>query len=107
MLGVYDKSTKAIHLHEAPHYIMAHTVKRIKNLKYTTTEVRKNMSKVHELGEAFGSKRTIKSVHAAMRNRVDASSMEDVAHIQRIIEARTATLPNKGTCPSKSHETIS
>lgn len=101
MVGVYDKSARAIRLHKAPHYVMTHTVKRIKNLNYATTAPPKHMSKMQDLGETFGSKKMIKNVHAAMRNRVDASAMEDTAHLQRTIEARTATLPSQGTHPSE------
>ncbi|KAF8332014.1 RNA polymerase I associated factor, A49-like protein [Cantharellus anzutake] len=95
MLGIYDKDNSVIRLHAAPHYVVAHSVKRVKALTYSTSPSLTTGQQKHELSEAFGAAKAVKAARQAQRNQVDLSAVENVTHLQQTVDARTASLPTE------------
>jgi len=96
MIGVYDKSTNTVRLHRAPTYVMGRTVKRLKSISRAAITAAPYMEARTQLGETFGSKKAIKAIRAAERNRVDVSAMEGVtSFIQSTIDSGTSALPTE------------
>lgn len=77
--------------------ILARRVKALKGLDAAPVSNLQRLEARNNLGETFGTKRAVKAIRAAERNKVDVSAMQGVtAHLQESIEANTAALPSKG-----------
>ena len=98
MVGVYDKSSNTVRLHRTPTYVMGRTVKRLKSISRAAVTAAPYVEARTQLGETFGSKKAIKAIRAAERNRVDVSAMDGVtSFIQSTIDSGTSALPTEGS----------
>lgn len=78
-------------------YIMGREVKALKDVATPASSDMHRMKARNLLGETFGSKKALKAIRAAERNKVDVSAMQGVAsHLQESIQANTSSLPSQG-----------
>jgi DNA-directed RNA polymerase I subunit RPA49 len=78
-LALYDPSTSSLSVINAPLHILSHIPKRLKALPSMISDapsVNGNAAARAELGLSFGTKKSIKAIRAAERNKVDAGAAD-------------------------------
>ncbi|KAH6569679.1 hypothetical protein BASA50_002125 [Batrachochytrium salamandrivorans] len=95
IVGILDKSTGEVSLHDASPLTMTTIVKSQKQGPSKTISD-KNMLARNQLGEAFGTKKRKKAIRALEQNKVDVVGLHDVASaITDKIQETSALLPTK------------
>lgn len=97
LIGVRNKRTNVITWQPAPLHIMTRRVKALKGPPPETATDLERIAARNALGETFGTKKAVKAIRAAARNKVDVSAMGTVTELlQDSIQTNTETLPTKG-----------
>lgn len=100
LVGVYDKTSKKVRLYWAPAHLMSRTVRALKSRTKSSTIIdpqTQYRAARNQLGETFGSRKSIKAIRAAERNEVDVSALNGVVnHVQNGIDVGTSALPSQG-----------
>ncbi|CED85388.1 RNA polymerase I 49 kDa subunit [Phaffia rhodozyma] len=98
LIGIHDPSTSTLTLAPTPTYLLAHSVKRLKQLDSSESTSANFKDQRNKLGEAFGTKKAKSRIKAVERNLIDTSQMEDVrVLLQDSIQQSGAALPTQET----------
>lgn len=80
LAALYDPETNKLHVTSTPLYLLAHRVKRLRDLGPSTAPELTTQwkAKRNDLGEAFGTRKAKTQIKAEERNKVDVSAMRGV-----------------------------
>ena len=96
-IGVHNKKTGMTTIRQAPLHVLTQEVKALKGLEPAPVTVLQRPEARAFLGEAFGTKKAKLAISAQQQNKVDISTMENVAgHLQESIHKSTRALPSIG-----------
>ncbi|KIM53244.1 hypothetical protein SCLCIDRAFT_1222967 [Scleroderma citrinum Foug A] len=94
-IGVHNKKTGMTTIRQAPLHVLTQEVKALKGLEPAPVTVLQRPEARAFLGEAFGTKKAKLAISAQQQNKVDISTMENVAgHLQESIHKSTRALPS-------------
>lgn len=91
-IGVVDKSTGIVTLHEATPVSMTNYVKSLKPAESSLIS-EKNAAARNQLGQAFGTKKRRQAIKALELNQVGVSGLQDVDMIKETIASNVESLP--------------
>jgi len=96
-VGVHNKKTGVTTIRQAPLHVLTQEVKALKGLEPAPVTVLQRPEARAFLGEAFGTKKAKLAISAQQQNKVDISTMGNVAdHLQESIHKGTRALPSIG-----------
>ena len=108
-LALYDPSTSSLSVIPAPLHILSHIPKRLKGLQALVSDTPSdstNAAARAALGLSFGTKKSIKAIRAAERNKVDAGAadLQDVQDVmmQGLDEGLVSLPAGVGGTPRKT-----
>ncbi|BEJ15555.1 hypothetical protein CspHIS471_0501600 [Cutaneotrichosporon sp. HIS471] len=80
LAAVYDPATNKLHVTNTPLYLLAHRVKRLRDLGPSGTASLDTQwkAKRNDLGEVFGTRKAKTQIKAEARNKVDVNAMSGV-----------------------------
>ncbi|TDL26883.1 Rpa49 subunit specific to nuclear RNA polymerase I [Rickenella mellea] len=95
-VAVHNKKTNKVIVRAAPMQVMTRRVKALKGVESAPVSNLERVQARNALGETFGSKKAVKAIRAAERNKVDVSAMKAVTgYLQESIGTNTAGLPTQ------------